>query len=104
MTASPRGAVGDEAAIRESVLRLRGVVERAVLAELCLCTATQEKDLPTGFRWAFEGTGFPDAWFDLFVRDAAFRIKDNADFERIWNAEQTALIKAIVEASAAVLA
>jgi hypothetical protein len=50
----------------------------------------------------------PDGWFDLFIRDAADRIKhagtkDGGAFEKIWNAEQLAVVKAITEANAAVL-
>jgi tetratricopeptide (TPR) repeat protein len=56
----------------------------------------------------FTGTNTTAGWFDLFLRDAADRIKttdgkDNGAFEKIWNAEQIALIKAITEAHTAIL-
>jgi tetratricopeptide (TPR) repeat protein len=96
-----RRAGGDNAAIRASLADVRAAAERAVLAEIRLRTAT--RDLPAAFVRAFDGSGFPDSWFDLFVRDAAFRLKDDAGFERVWQAEQLALVKAIAAANAAVL-
>jgi tetratricopeptide (TPR) repeat protein len=96
-----RRAGGDNAAIRASLADVRAAAERAVLAEIRLRTAT--RDLPAAFVRAFDGSGFPDSWFDLFVRDAAFRLKDDAGFERVWQAEQLALVKAIAAANTAVL-
>jgi hypothetical protein len=96
-----RRAGGDNAAIRESLADVRAAAERAVLAEIRLRTTT--RDLPAAFVRAFDGSGFPDSWFDLFVRDAAFRLTDDAGFERVWQAEQLALVKAIAAANTAVL-
>ncbi len=59
--------------------------------------------MPAAFVRAFDGSGFPASWFDLFVRGAAFRLKDDAGFERIWQGEQLSLVKAIAAANAAVL-
>ena len=98
-----RRAAGNNAALLESLAQLRSAVERAILAEICLRTATLDEGLPTAFVWVFEGSGSPDSWFDLFVRDAAFRLKQEADFERIWNAEQLALVKAIADAHTGIL-
>nr|WP_294555758.1 tetratricopeptide repeat protein [uncultured Rhodopila sp.] len=96
-----RRAGGDNAAIRESLADVRAAAERAVLAEIGLRTGT--RDLPAAFVRAFDGSDFPDSWFDLFVRDAAFRLKDDAGFERVWQAEQLSLVKAIAAANTAVL-
>jgi hypothetical protein len=98
-----RRATGDKAALLESLGRLRAALEKAILAEIRLRTATPDKDRPTAFLWAFDGSGFPDSWFDLFVRDAASRL-DEAGFAAVWHAEQLALVKAIGEANSAALA
>ena len=98
-----RRAAGDHPAILESLKQIREAAEAAVLAEICLRTSVLPEHVPRLFRSAFDGSRFSDGWFDLFIRDAAFRLKDSADFERIWNAEQIALIKAITDAHTAVL-
>ena len=98
-----RRAAGDKAALLESLRCLRAALENAILAEIRLRTATPDKDRPTAFLWAFDGSGFPDSWFDLFVRDAASRL-DEAGFAAVWHAEQLALVKAIGEANSAALA
>ncbi len=95
---------GDNAALTEGLAQARATTERAVLTEIRLRTATLDENLPAAFVRAFEGAGFPDSWFDLFVRDAAFRLKEEASFERIWNAEQIALVKAITDAYTVALA
>jgi tetratricopeptide (TPR) repeat protein len=103
-----RRIAGDEAAIAEGLAQIRRVVETAVLAELRLTLFVPSEDFLTAFRVVFTGTNTTAGWFDLFLRDAADRIKgadgdDDGAFEKIWNAEQIALIKAIGEAHTAVL-
>lgn len=98
-----RRATGDRQAMVESVGRLRSAVEAAVLEEVRKRTLVEHEPFPTLFLSAFEGSGFPDGWFDLFVRDAAAKIKEDDAFERVWNAEQLALTKALAEAHTAVL-
>ena len=93
-----RRAAGDRAAMLESLGQVQTLVETAVLEEICLRTPVLAEDMPILFRCAFHGSRFSDGWFGLFVRDAATRLTDDADFERIWNAEQLALLKAIVGA------
>jgi hypothetical protein len=66
---------GDDAAIRNSLTQLRTAVENAVLAEIRLRTDTPGEELPDAFLGAFRGRDVADSWFDLFVRDAAFRLK-----------------------------
>ena len=89
---------GERAALLQSLEQLRGAVEAAVLAELRLQTMVDGETFPHGFQRVFTGEDGTDGWFDLFVRDAASKIKEGGDFEQIWNAEQTALIKAVVTA------
>ncbi len=103
-----RRMAGDRMAVAESMRQIRQMVEIAVLAEFPLTLVDRTEELPAPFPVLFAGTSESDGWFDLFIRDAADRIKDaeNSDggaFAKIWNAEQTALIKAIVAANAAVL-
>jgi hypothetical protein len=71
----------------------RRIAEEAVLDEL---RRSVYADIPQMFRNAFNGG--PDGaggWFDLFIRDAAARIKQGGEFERIWNAEQDAVLRRI---------
>ena len=98
-----RRAAKDQTAIQESLAQVRAALEKAVLAEICLRTATSTEDLPDAFLQAFNGSYYPESWFDLFVRDAAFRLTQNADFARIWTNEQIAIVKARVEAQSALL-
>ncbi len=98
-----RRATGDSIAVQQGLSKLRAAVAAAVLSEVRLRTGTLDHELPAAFIMAFEGTGVPDSWFDLFVRDAAFRLKEDAGFERVWNAEQLALAKAVATAHTAVL-
>jgi hypothetical protein len=85
-----RRATGDRSAMLESVKQLRAAVEAAVLEEIRWQTLARGEALPSLFIAAFAGKDFPEGWFDLFVREV--------EFERIWNAEQVALVKAIAEA------
>jgi tetratricopeptide (TPR) repeat protein len=103
-----RRMAGDKEAITESLRQIRQMVEAAVLAEFPLTLVSPGEELPAPFLALFAGTAVPDGWFDLFIRDAADRIKDaeskdGGAFEKIWNAEQTAMIKAIVEAHSEML-
>jgi hypothetical protein len=103
-----RRVAGDEVAIAKSVAQIRRIVETAVLAELRLTLFAPGEDFPAAFRALFTGSDTTAGWFDLFLRDAADRIKtangkDNDAFEKIWNAEQVALIKAVAEANRTVL-
>ena len=99
-----RRAAGDRNAVLESLKLVRGAVEAAVIEEICLCTPVSPDHIPPLFRSSFNGSSFSPGWFDLFIRDAASRIKEGTDFERIWNAEQIALLKASVNAQTATLA
>jgi hypothetical protein len=98
-----RRATGDRSTMLQNLKQVRVVVEAAVLEEIRLQTLAEGEDFPPLFRALFDGKGQPDGWFDLFVRDAAAKIKDGTEFKQIWNAEQTALIKTIVAAHWAVL-
>lgn len=102
-----RRMAGDKVAIAESLAQFRRIAEAAVLAELRLSLFAPGEEFPATFTALFIGSGATDGWFDLFLRDTANRIKavddDNGAFEKIWNAEQIALIKAITEAYTAVL-
>jgi hypothetical protein len=99
-----RRMAGDRAAIAESLAQLQRIVETAVLAELRLTLFAPGEEFPAAFRALFGGTETTAGWFDLFLRDAADRIKaSDGAFEKIWNAEQTALIKAIAEVNRTVL-
>jgi exonuclease VII small subunit len=98
-----RRAAKDQTAIAESLQQLREALEAGVLEEIRLQTLTPGEDFPSGFVSLFEGQNRHDGWFDLFIRDAAAKIKEGEDFEQIWNAEQIALIKADVRQMAGVL-
>jgi len=103
-----RRMAGDEAAIAESLAQIRRIVETAVLAELRLTLFAPGEEFPAAFSALFSGTDTTAGWFDLFLRDAADRIKtadggNDGAFEKIWNAEQVALIKAISAARTTVL-
>ncbi len=98
-----RRAAREQTAIKESLAQVRAALEKAVLAEVCLRTTISAEDLPDEFLRAFNGSDYPETWFDLFVRDAAFRLKENPSFQRVWAAEQLALVKAITEASTVAL-
>ncbi|PDS80056.1 hypothetical protein CO667_05995 [Rhizobium sp. L43] len=54
--------------------------------------------LPALFMAAFHGNANGnDGWHDMFVRAASGRLKDNEAFKAIWNAEQLARIRAILD-------
>ncbi len=99
-----RRDAGETAAIVESFNQLRAALEKAILAEIRLRTATLDEALPTAFTRSFDGAGFPDSWFDLFVRDAAFRLTQPTGFAAVWQTEQLSLVRAIAEAHTATLA
>jgi hypothetical protein len=74
---------------------LKTAAETVVLEELRRLVF---EDIPPLFRSAFEsGQSGHDGWFDLFTRDAAARLKAGGEFERIWNAEQTSVIRRIAQ-------
>ena len=73
----------------------RSNCEGAVLAELLAATNTEEQSLHPSFRELFFAE--QNGWFDLFVRDGAARLKDNKDFQAIWQAEQIAMLGANVK-------
>ncbi|MEJ0017131.1 MAG: hypothetical protein WDN25_11310 [Acetobacteraceae bacterium] len=89
--------------------------EAAVLVELCAALtprpdepgwrsgvpAWQPGNLPPRFTDAFYGED-PDGaggWFALFIGEAAARLRAGGEFERIWNAEQIAVIRFMAEAT-----
>ena len=101
---------GDKQAFAASLGQIRRMVEASVLAEIRAdAAAPPSEPFPSPFVDLFSGVDASEGWFDLFVRDAAERLKDAKEkdgagaFEKIWNAEQTALIKAIVEAHSEIL-
>ena len=98
-----RRATGDPSALLVSWAQLRAAVEAAVWEEIRSQTLAQGEAFPPVFEAAFTGTGFPEGWFDLFVRDAASKLKEGTEFERIWHAEQLALVKALAQAHTEVL-
>ena len=74
---------------------LRSVAEGAVLDEL---RGNGMGDVPPLFLAAFErGQDSAGGWFSLFVRKAAAQLRAGGEFERIWNAEQTAVIRLLAE-------
>jgi hypothetical protein len=98
-----RRAAGDTSALLASWTQLRAAVEAAVWEEIRSQTLAQGEAFPPMFEAAFAGTGFPEGWFDLFVLDAASKLKEDTDFRRIWQAEQLALVNAIKQAHTDVL-
>lgn len=100
-----RRTAGEPAALMESLGRLRRAVEAAVLEEVRINTFLDSTDqVPPLFLSAFAAPKDAQAWFELFVRDAAAALKEGGEFERIWNAEQVASIKSLADAHAGVLA
>jgi WD40 repeat protein len=90
---SERGEAGS------AIAQVRAIVETAVLDELHARCGDGAKRIPALFEDLFLGKEPAAGWFDLFVRDAADKLTHpNSEFAAIWNAEQTALIKAYVEA------
>lgn len=82
-----------------TIAQVRSVAEAAVLDELRVRCGDSAKRIPLAFEDFFLGKEGVSGWFDLFVRDAADKLTHpNSEFAAIWNAEQTALIKAYVEA------
>ena len=67
---------------------LRGAFIEGALKEIKIRPLPEGRQAPPLFHAAFRGAGFPNSWFDLFLRDAADRLKDEHAFEAIWNAEQ----------------
>ncbi len=72
--------------------RLRQAIIQGAMAEIESRTLPEGSHAPPMFRAIFEGTNVPDSWFDLFIRAAAERLKNEHPFEAIWNAEQVAYI------------
>ena len=71
---------------------LKAAAETVVLEEL---RRSVFEDIPPLFRSAFQDIS--NGWFDLFVRDAAARLKADGEFERMWNAEQIAVVRHIAQ-------
>lgn len=93
---SERGEAGS------AIVQVRSVTETAVLDELRARCGDSARRIPVAFEDLFLGKEGVPGWFDLFVRDAADKLTHpNSEFAAIWNAEQTALIKAYVEATSA---
>jgi hypothetical protein len=73
------------------------MAEAAVLEELRHSCFGGE-DASRGFLDSFFGLSpFEDSWHDLFVRDFSAKIRNEQDIANIWQAEQQATIKSIVE-------
>jgi tetratricopeptide (TPR) repeat protein len=98
-----RRAASEQEICGEEIRNLRLAVETAVLEEIRLQTLVEGEDFPPQFLALFEGKQASDGWFDLFVREAAAKIGEGSEFAEIWNAEQIALIKTIVEANSSAL-
>lgn len=93
---SERGEAGS------AIAQVRSVTETAVLDELRARCGDGTQCIPALFEDLFLGKEGVAGWFDLFVRDAADKLTHpNSEFAAIWNAEQTALIKAYLEATSA---
>jgi DNA polymerase III epsilon subunit-like protein len=85
--------------VPQTGLPVRKMAELVVLEEL---RASVFEQIPALFLSAFHGgSEGSDGWFDLYVRDAAAKLKSGSEFERIWNAEQVALVRDVVESAAA---
>ncbi len=89
-----RGAQAPETALKEAE-HVRADIEQAVLNEICVATATDFGLVPAMFANRFRERNH--GWFDLFVRDAAARLKENEAFKTIWTAEQIVGLKHLVE-------
>ncbi|HEX3349332.1 MAG TPA: hypothetical protein VHS58_14640 [Acetobacteraceae bacterium] len=74
---------------------VRRALVTAALQEIGSRTLPEDTHAPPMFTAIFEGTGVPESWFDLFIREAAARLKDKhkSDFEAIRNAEQLAYVR-----------
>ncbi|MFD1704682.1 tetratricopeptide repeat protein [Methylopila henanensis] len=84
--------------IRDAQRQARRLSEAAALAELRHRLLREGDDFPPLFRSAFTGEGFAQSWFDIFVLDAAATQKAGGAFAEVWQAEQVALIRSILEA------
>ena len=70
--------------------RFRRACEAAVLGELRVLVCAE---IPPLFLSAFEGDpNRADGWFDLFFRAVAVALKKSSEFDRLWQAEQSAAI------------
>ena len=70
--------------------QFRRACEAAVLGEL---RALVFQDIPPLFLSAFAGSPHrADGWFDLFFRAVAAELRKDAEFDRLWQAEQSAAI------------
>jgi tetratricopeptide (TPR) repeat protein len=68
-----------------------------VLADALAAASLFADDIPPLFVDTFHGgSSGRDGWFELFVRDAAERLKDNEAFKSIWTAERLIEAKALL--------
>ena len=74
----------------------RKQINEAVLKELLVGSGTDRHDLPPLFEQIFVSQE-QNGWLDRFLRAAAAQFKSNEPFEKIWNAEQLALIVSAVQ-------
>lgn len=75
------------------------IAEAVVLAELRAVVDTPDNPLPALLEFVFKGDDEP-GWFNLFIRDAADSVAGgDPAFVSAWNAEQTALIRCLVDAT-----
>ncbi|EJJ28030.1 hypothetical protein PMI11_03850, partial [Rhizobium sp. CF142] len=83
-------ALADRSGATPDVQAARHETEAQVLAEL---NRQIGSDLPPLFIRVFSGSeSGQDGWYDLFVRAAASRLKDDEAFKSIWSAEQLSRI------------
>ncbi len=91
---SPEGAGASAAA-----LAWRRIAEQVVLLELRAVVGAPDQPLPGLLESVFMGEDEP-GWFNLFIRDAADSVAGgDPAFVAAWNAEQTALIRCLVDSS-----
>ncbi len=95
---------GRTPSVSETRRAVKAAVEAGALEEIRLRTIAVDGGPPALFLAAFRGDADNAGWFDLFVRDAADDLKAGGNFEKAWNAEQIALVKAIQAAQSEVLA
>jgi hypothetical protein len=76
---------------------LRDAFIQGALAEIEIRTLPQGAHAPPLFSAIFLGTNVENSWFDYFMREAADRLKNEQAFEAIWNAEQVAYARSLLE-------
>jgi hypothetical protein len=76
---------------------LRDAFVKGALTEIEIRTLPQGTHVPPLFSAIFLGTNVENSWFDYFMREAADRLKNEQPFEAIWNAEQVAYARSLLE-------